>query len=808
MSKRFSKKQYLLFAFPYPSGSGLHVGHVESMTALDIVARYYRMLGEDVFFPIGWDAFGLPAENYAIKTGVHPQQTTSNAIKTFKRQIREVGISYDWKNELSTCDPSYYHWTQWLFLQLFKKDLAYRDQGQVNWCPSCQTVLANEQVVEGLCERCETEVIQKDLEQWYFRITKYRDELISGLDQVDWPHATKQQQLNWIGKKEGIDIEYQVDKSSETITCFTTTPVNYGASFIVVAPEYSGVEKLIKGSQRDEVQLYIKKAKKKSQLERVRSNEKTGVFTGSCAVNHVTNERIPIWISDFILADVGTGAVQGCPGHDLRDFEFAQKFDLPIPRVVVGPDGDESPITKPEQVIGKGMPGKMVNSEFLNGVEFSEAMKMTKDYFVKKGWGKRVTTYKLRDWLISRQRYWGAPIPIVYDPDGQPHPVKEEHLPWKLADDVDFKPTGESPLKSSKELQSRTEKYASQYYQELITKKGWDKSGKGWRPESDTMDTFVDSSWYYLRYTDSSNDQEFASPENLKKWLPVDFYMIGPEHIVLHLLYSRFFTKFLRDEGYLDFDEPFLKMRHQGMILGPDGKKMSKSKGNVISPDDVIKKFGPDTLRMYEMFMGPIEADKAWNTNAVAGVYRFLERVKKLVGQSKEVEVRGDKDSTQLTRKLHQTIKKVTQDIPKLKFNTAIAALMKFVNEWESGSSSAGGGQLSREEVLGFLGLLTPFAPFMTQELGRELKDEKFDIHKSDWPKWEPELAREEEITIPVQVNGKVRGELKIPQGELDNQSSIIGQAKKLPRVEKWLENKKLVKEIYVPGKIVNLVVK
>lgn len=802
-------KMYLLFAFAYPSGSGLHVGHVESMTALDIMARYYRMQGKDVFFPVGWDAFGLPAENYAIKTGVPPVETTKAAINTFRRQIKEIGISYDWANELATCHPGYYHWTQWIFLELFKEGLAYQAEGKVNWCPSCQTVLANEQVVSGECERCGHEVIQKDLKQWYFKITQYRDELISGLDQVDWPKATKEQQLNWIGRSEGIQISFEVVDSKETIDVFTTAPTNWGASFLVLAPEHALVNKLTTTEQRPEVEEYLKQVESRSESDRVKTKEKTGVFTGSYARNHVTGENIPVWIGDFVLAGVGTGAIQACPGHDQRDFEFAKKFGLPIPRVVVGPDGDMSEITRVEQVIDKTMPGKMVNSDFLNGIEYKEALQKTMDYFVEQGWGKRITTYKLRDWLISRQRYWGAPIPIIYDPDGNPHPIKDKDLPWKLATDVDFKPTGESPLTSSQELQTRTESYAASEYADLIKKNGWDTSGKGWRPEYDTMDTFVDSSWYYFRYLSSRDEEQFADSDQIAKWLPVDFYMIGPEHIVLHLLYSRFFTKFLRDQGYVKFDEPFMKMRHQGMILGPDHKKMSKSKGNVINPDDIIAKFGADTLRIYEMFMGPIEADKPWDAGAVSGMYRFLRRVHDLVEAQAGGKLSSGEAHDQIIRHLHQTIQKVTEDIPALKFNTALAAMMEFLNAWET-QARQGKVVLSRSDLGSVIKLLAPFAPFTAEELHAVVTDSKDSfnsVHLTEWPSWDKSLAAEDQVTIAVQVNGKVRDQIEVAADVVQDKEHVIDQAKASSKVQKWLEGKQIKKEIYIPGKIVNLVV-
>ena len=559
-SATIKEKMYLLFAFAYPSGSGLHVGHVESKTALDILARYYRMQGKDVFFPVGWDAFGLPAENYAIKTGVHPKVTTKDAITTFRRQIKRIGISYDWKNELATNHPEYYKWTQWIFTQMFAKGLAYQKNGAVNWCPSCQTVLANEQVVEGKCERCDSEVIQKQMKQWFYQITKYQDELISGLEQVDWPAATKAQQLNWIGKKTGIEITYQIADTHKTITCFTTRPdTNFGATFIVIAPEHELAKDIASGivkpqENASEIQKivadYLDAASKKSELDRQQEGKKkSGAFTGLYALNQLTNKKMPIWVSDFVLGGFGTGAVVGVPAHDMRDFEFVQFVNglaqhaqpIEVIRVVVGTDGDTSEITSATQV--QEEEGTMVNSDFLNGMQIHDATQRIMDYLEENGWGKRVTTYRLRDWLISRQRYWGTPIPVIYDPEGNPHAVQADHLPWELPTDVDFKPTGESPLKSSEEFMQRTQKYAVTVHADLIAQKGWDESGKGWIPEFDTMDTFVDSSWYFLRYVDSRNQTVFADADQIKIWLPVDLYMIGPEHIVLHLLYSRILTR-------------------------------------------------------------------------------------------------------------------------------------------------------------------------------------------------------------------------------------------------------------------------
>jgi leucyl-tRNA synthetase len=774
-----ANKMYLLFAFAYPSGSGLHVGHVESKTALDILARYYRMSGNDVFFPVGWDAFGLPAENYAIKTGVPPAQTTREAIKTFRRQVKRVGISYDWANEIATMHPEYYKWTQWIFLELYKAGLAFKKLGKVNWCPSCQTVLANEQVVDGLCERCDSEVEQKDLDQWYFQITKYKDELIDGLDQVDWPEPTKQQQVNWIGRQKGVNIDFEFvsDKKTPKITCFTTRiDTVFGVSFVVISPEKfeeMSLIELVAEENKSAVVEYVDQAFKKTEEDRqIGEKEKTGVNTGLKVTNPVSGEEVPVFVADYVLGGYGTGSVMGVPAHDTRDKAFAEKYNLPIVQVIDAPEETAY--------------GKLINSGKYDGMTSQGAMEKIPEEFAEEM--EPTTTYKLRDWLISRQRYWGAPIPIVYDPEGNPHPVKEEHLPWMLPTDVDFKPTGESPLKSSKEFIERTEKLY----------------GEGWRPEFDTMDTFVDSSWYYLRYCDSRNSEELANSEQLKKWLPVDFYMIGPEHIVLHLLYSRFFTKFLRDQGYLNFDEPFLKMRHQGMILGPDGKKMSKSKGNVINPDLVVEKYGADTLRIYEMFMGPIESDKPWDESSVAGVNRFLRRIYTLSNKKA-----ADKSAQDVLRKLHQVIEKVSGDVPELKFNTAIASMMELVNIWEDVSKKQGDAALTREDMKKFVRVLAPFAPFLSEELwqilGGSSKGES--IHLGEWPTWDPELVKAQSVVIAIQVNGKVRAQIEIAADQVSDKAMILEEAKKQPNVARWLEGKDLIKEIYVPGKIVNLVI-
>ena len=810
-------KIYLLFAFAYPSGSGLHVGHAESKTALDILARYHRMHGKDVFFPVGWDAFGLPAENYAIKTGVPPAETTKNAINTFRRQIKRLAISYDWANEIATCHPGYYKWTQWLFLQLYAKDLAYKKTGLVNWCPSCQTVLANEQVVDGECERCGSQVIQKEMDQWFFRITEYQDELISGLDEVDWPEATKQQQMHWIGKSEGAVVRFKVADSDSELEVFTTAhDTIYGCTFMVVAPEHKLLDTLKDRIQNwDEVQAYITETQKKTELQRQINKEKTGLkVEGVHLVHPLTHQEIPLFIADYVLASYGTGAIMAVPGHDERDMEFAQQFDLPI--IYTYQAKEEQTDTEPTFVSYTDIKAAKdtftcINSQEFDGMNVTEARDGILQKLESAGAGQEKKQYKLRDWLISRQRYWGAPIPMVYDPEGNLHPVHEDALPWELPTDVDYNPKGVSPLASSQEFLARTERYAAQYHADLIAQKGWDTSGKGWHPEYDTMDTFVDSSWYFLRYLDARNEFEFASKSQLDRWLPVDFYMIGPEHIVLHLLYSRFFTKFLRDQGYLDINEPFAKMRHQGMILGPDHRKMSKSKGNVINPDDVIEKFGADTLRVYEMFMGPIEADKPWDTRAVVGVYKFLQRVHELVSSSLEMNEDAANYNETVRRKIHQTIEKVSTDIPQLKFNTAIASMMECLNLWEKEQKSAQSLIVAKEDIVAWIKIIAPFAPFLAEELYAITQPEVekgTTVHISAWPEHDPALSRENSVTIPVQINGKVRAQLEVDATSLTDAAQVITQAKELEAVQSWLADSEIVKEIYVPGKIINFAVK
>lgn len=767
--KKGDKKFYSLYSFPYPSGAGLHVGHVEGMVANDIAARFARMNGRATVLPMGWDSFGLPAENYAIKTGIHPKDSTDEVVKTFKKQINSIGISVDWDTEVGAHWPEYYKWTQWIFLQLYKNGLAYQKEAPVNWCPSCQTVLANEQVIDGKCERCGTEVVQKNMKQWFFKITEYADRLDADLEKVDWPKSTKDQQRNWIGKSTGAEIKFPIPNSQLEITIFTTRPDTvYGATYMVLAPEHPLVPNITTKDKQSEVQKYIEASAKKSELQRTGlEKEKSGVFTGSYAVNPFTKTKIPIWIADYVLMTYGFGAIMAVPGHDERDFAFADKYNIPVVKVVEG--GKEVPFTEE---------GTAVNSELINGLKTKEAKKKIIEILEEKSIGKGRTNFRIRDWLVSRQRYWGAPIPIVYDPEGKPHPVEETDLPVLLPYDVNFKPTGESPLKYSEEFHKSAEQ----------------KYGKGWRREVDTMDTFVDSSWYFFRHLSAQDDKEVFNTEAANAWLPTDLYMIGAEHIVLHLLYSRFFTKFFFDKKLIDFDEPFYKMRHMGTILGPDGRKMSKRWGNVINPTDVIQEYGADTVRVYEMFMGPLDQSKPWDPKNVHGAYRFLNRIWNMFHENI-----GETEDKEVIIALQKTIQKVTEDIPELKFNTAIASMMTFINEWENK-------KMNKEHAKDFLKILAPFAPFIAEELWHEVFGERTSIHSTIWPQVNSSLLQEETIVIPVQINGKVRGTVSIPAEE-QNQEVIVQKALEDEKIAKYISNQNY-KVVYIPKRILNLIVK
>lgn len=749
------KKYYCLDMFPYPSGSGLHVGHIEGYAATDILSRYKRMKGFSVLHPIGWDAFGLPAENYAIKTGVHPSRTTDEAIATFKRQMNSLGLSYDWEREIQTSKPDYYRWTQWFFLLMYKNGLAYKKKGSVNWCESCQTVLANEQAEDGVCERCGSQVIQKDLEQWYFKITDFIENsegqkgetkgLIDGLATVDWPDSTIAAQKNWIGRSEGVEFELAINNSSEKIKAYTTRiDTVYGLTYVVLAPEHELVEKL-PAKNREELSAYVGEVKKRTELERMENKDKSGVeLKGVTAINPFNGEAIPVYIADYVLANYGTGAVMAVPAHDERDYLFAKKYGLPI-RAVIAKDKDADAESWTGIIESEGAycdDGILLASAEFTGLDSASARTQMAERLESEGRGQKKVNYKLRDWLVSRQRYWGAPIPIVYCDLCGEVAVPEADLPVALPMDVDFKPTGESPLAG-----------AESFYSVPCP-----KCGAPARRECDTMDTFVCSSWYYFRYIDNNNSEVFAGSEEIKKYLPVDVYVGGAEHSVLHLLYARFFTKVLHRLGYIDFDEPFRKLRHQGIILAPDGSKMSKSKGNVVNPDDVVSSYGPDALRLHEMFLGAFEDMKPWNTKTISGVKRFLDKtiaLAKKVSPDTDLELSG---FAKLERELHRSIKKVSADIEDFKFNTAISQLMILVNEM--GQSK----RIPKSYYEKFLTILAPFAPFTAEEAWG-LIGNTFSVHQESWPDYNEALTQDNEVNVAVQVNGKLRGTVRASVG-------------------------------------------
>ncbi|MDP3997900.1 MAG: leucine--tRNA ligase [Candidatus Andersenbacteria bacterium] len=774
------KKRYVLDMFPYPSGDGLHVGHVKIYTASDVVARYLRMKGFAVLHPTGWDAFGLPTENSAIKYGVHPAKLTEKNIDRFRQQMRRVGLLYDWDREVNTTDPEYYKWTQWIFLQLYKLGLAYEATVPINWCPKDKTGLANEEVVDGKCERCGTPVVQKPMRQWLLRITRYADQLLNDLGGLEWPKFIMESQRNWIGRKEGINITYKIKGTDETITCFTTRPdTNFGATFVVLAPEHKIAGQLAKKNK--EVADYIDRAAHKTERERMEEGrDKTGVFTGYYVVNQLTKREMPVWISDFVIGHFGTGAVVGVPGHDKRDFEFAKKFELPIIRVVVAADDDASEIERIEQV--QEDEGKMINSGFLDGMNIHDATERMKDYMQQNGYGKRMVTYSLRDWVFSRQRYWGEPIPIIHCDKCGAVPVPEDQLPVKLPEVEKYEPTGtgESPLAQ---------------IDDWVNVRCPTCSGMGKR-ETNTMPQWAGSSWYFLRYVDPNNKEALAGPEALKRWLPVDLYIGGAEHAVLHLLYARFWTKVLADAGALSFREPFLRLRNVGLVIGEDGQKMSKSRGNVINPDDVVAKYGADTLRIYEMFMGPFDGSGMWSTASIAGAQRFLKRVWGVVKGSSIADGVGNKELETLTQ---QTIKRVSESTEKFSFNTAIAALMEMLNELEK-SVPVPRGVLER-----FVLLLSPYAPHLTEELWQYL-GHKTSVLREEWPVFDERVLKQAAITIPVQVNGRLRGTLEVVVGAA--KTVIEEQAWQVENVGKYLEGKQIVKVIFVPNKLINFVVK
>ena len=771
-------KYYALIEFPYPSGQGLHVGHPRPYTALDVVARKRRMEGYNVLYPIGWDAFGLPAENYAIKNHVHPEEITKKNIARFKQQIQSLGISFDWSREISTIDPKYYKWTQWIFLQLFKNGLAYKKEMSVNWCTSCKCVLANEEVVNGVCERCGSEVIHKVKSQWMLKITAYAQRLIDDLDLVDYPDRVKTQQKNWIGRSEGAEVDFNTT-AGDKLTVYTTRPDTlYGATYMVVSPEHPFIEKWADKLQNlDAVRAYQAEAAKKSDFERTEvAKDKTGVrLEGVEAINPLTGTTIPIFISDYVLVSYGTGAIMAVPAHDTRDWEFAKKFDLPIIEVVKGGDVQKEAFTDCDT-------GIMVNSGILDGMTVEEAKVRIKDYLEETGIGHRKVNYKLRDWVFARQRYWGEPIPIVHCEKCGYVPIDESELPLVLPQVDSYEPTdnGESPLSKM-----------TDWVNTMCPKCG----GKAMR-ETDTMPQWAGSSWYFLRYMDPHNDESFASKEALNYWHQVDWYNGGMEHTTLHLLYSRFWHKFLYDIGQVPTAEPYAKRTSHGMILGENGEKMSKSRGNVVNPDDVVNEFGADTLRLYEMFIGDFEKAAPWSNAGIKGCRRFIERYWNL----QSILIDGEAIRPEMENSFHKAIKKVSYDIENLKFNTAIAALMALMNV------IAEKGSINKAELSVFTMLLNPFAPHVTEEVWSEMKLGEGMVTEQPWPKYDESKCKDDVIEIVVQVNGKVRARLCVAADI--QKDDAIALAKAEDRIAAEINGKNVVKEIYVPGKLVNIVVK
>jgi leucyl-tRNA synthetase len=775
----FSKpKYYALVEFPYPSGQGLHVGHPRPYTALDIVARKRRMQGYNVLFPMGWDAFGLPTENYAIKNKIHPKIVTKNNVARFKQQLHSIGYSFDWDREVNTTDPNYYHWTQWIFLKLFNAGLAYKTQMPINWCTSCKVGLANEEVVNGVCERCGAPVVRKMQSQWMLKITEYADKLLEGLESVDYIERVKTQQRNWIGRSTGAEVDFKLTGTEDKLTVYTTRPDTlFGATYMVMSPEHPYIEKYKdRISNYDEVVKYREEASRKSDFERTElAKDKTGVcLNGLTAIDPVNDKEIPIWISDYVLMSYGTGAIMAVPAHDERDWEFAKKFGLPIIEVVAGSD---KPVT--EQVYTDVAEGKLVNSGFLDGLSVAEAKKKITEFLEEKGIGHAKTNFKLRDWVFSRQRYWGEPIPIIHCDKCGYVPLKEEDLPLELPEVESYLPgdNGESPLAAMDSWVNVTCPHC----------------GGPAKRETDTMPQWAGSSWYFLRYIDPHNDKELASQEALKYWLPVDWYNGGMEHTTLHLLYSRFWHRFLYDQGVVPTKEPYAKRTSHGMILGSNGEKMSKSRGNVVNPDDIIEEFGADTLRTYEMFIGAFDQAANWSQEGVQGCRRFLDRVWKL----QDIVTDGDAYSKDLEVKINQTIKKVSGDFETLKYNTGIAALMALINDFYKA------GSITKADLKTFITLLNPVAPHITEEIWN-IEGFEGRVYQTAWPEYDEAKCVEDRITIAVQVLGKLRGTFEEDRNV--SKETMIERAKET--VSKHLEGKEIVKEIYVPGKLVNFVVK
>ena len=798
------EKYYALEMFPYPSGD-LHMGHVRVYSIGDVIARYQRMQGKDVLHPMGFDSFGLPAENAAIKHGnIHPQEWTWDNIERMRKQLKELGLSYDWNREVVTASKDYYEWNQWLFLKMYEKGLAYKDESAVNWCPSCETVLANEQVVNEACERCGTKVEKKELEQWFFKITEYADRLLDDIDILEeWPERVKLMQKNWIGRSEGTRIKFQVADYDEEMDVFTTRPDTiYGATYMVLAPEHPLVDKFIKNSdKKEELENFVEKVKNEEEEERTSSeSEKEGMFTGEYAINPMTGKKIPIMIGNYVLMSYGTGAIMAVPAHDQRDFDFAKKYDISITPVIQPEDRDKE-LKEEDLEEAYSEDGHLINSGEYNGLSVEEAFEKIADYFEENDIGHREKNYRLRDWLISRQRYWGTPIPVIYCEKCGVVPIPEDELPVELPHDVEFKPTGESPLKEVDDFVNTT----------------CPKCGGGATRETDTMDTFVDSSWYFLRYADSKNDKLPFSKEKADSWMPVDQYIGGIEHAILHLLYARFFTKVLYDMDLVSYKEPFSNLLAQGMVL-KDGAKMSKSKGNVVDPKEILEKYGADVTRLFMLFAAPPEKDLEWNEEGVEGAERFINRVWRIASDNYQELTKIDnieydvskfnKQENELYRKLHQTIKDVTEDVgERLSFNTAISRIMeltntiyKYLNKGENINYN-----LIKESLYKILILLAPFAPHMTEELWHEIGYEG-SIHECDWPDYKEKALKKEEITIVIQINGKVRDRINVSPDI--SEEDLKEKAKEEEKVQEYIAGKEIIKEIVVPKKLINIVVK
>ncbi len=773
------QKYYCLDMFPYPSGNGLHVGHWRGYVISDVWSRYKIMQGHYVIHPMGWDAFGLPAENYAIKMGIHPAKSTADNVAKIKRQMKEIAAVYDWDMEVNTTDPNFYKWTQWIFVKMFEKGLAYEKEMPINWCPSCKTGLANEEVVNGTCERCGADVTKKNLKQWMLKITAYADRLLSDLDKLDWPAKVKKMQTDWIGKSHGAEVEFAVDGREDTITVYTTRPDTlHGATFMVLAPEHSLAKELATDATRADVEDYIYQASLKSSVDRLQDKEKTGVFTGSYAVNPLNGAKVPIWLSDYVLADYGTGAIMCVPAHDDRDFAFAKKFHLPIVQVIAK-DGKEIEDMQEAYTEASGI---MIHSGEWDGLESAKLKLEAPEMIEKKGFGKKTTNYKLRDWVFSRQRYWGEPIPIVHCKDCGAVAVPEEELPLLLPDVESYQPTGtgESPLAAIEEWVNTA----------------CPKCGKPAKRETNTMPQWAGSSWYFLRYVDSKNDKELISQAKAKQCLPVDMYIGGVEHAVLHLLYSRFYTKFLHDIGVLSFDEPFEKLFNQGMITGKNGIKMSKSKGNVVSPDDLVRDYGCDSLRLYELFVGPPELDSEWDDRGIDGVYRFITRFYHLVMDNQGKDVQETKELVKVRNRL---VYDITGRLENFSLNTVVSGFMEYNNKLMEISKKGGVDQATLET---FVRLLAPFAPHISEELWQSLGHEDSVFH-AGWPSYDEKELIDDEVEIAVQINGKTKATVTIPKDCAKEEAISQGKAALGEKLSGTV-----IREIYVPGRIINIVQK